>query len=37
MSNIYFMVVTMVVSSFYMTFSQVLSYFSSFFVASPLL
>ena len=37
MSNIYFMVFMMVVSYFYMTFSQFLAILVDFFASSPLL
>ena len=37
MSTIYFMILMMVVSYFYMIFSQFLGYFSLFFASSPLL
>ena len=37
MSNIYFIIFMMVVSYFYMTFSQFLGYFSLYFASSPLL
>ena len=37
MPNIYFMILMMVVSYFYTTFSQFLGYFSLFFAYSPFL